>query len=136
METPFIYKKKGECSECKAMVEAVLHLHIRQNGARGFMWVCSRCSKHNPFGGNVFIKNELVEDVIPPDTIDKLPVIMFQPYRRCAVCGARDAEEHHWAPKAIFGDAADKWPTDYLCKPCHDLWHLKVTPQLVRKAKP
>ena len=55
---------------------------------------------------------------------------MDQP--RCAKCGVRGAEEHHWAPQAMFGkDEANRWPKDFLCKPCHDEWHLKVTPQLV-----
>jgi hypothetical protein len=51
---------------------------------------------------------------------------------RCARCGARGAEEHHWAPRAIFGkESADDWPKDFLCKACHDEWHRRVTPQLV-----
>jgi hypothetical protein len=52
--------------------------------------------------------------------------------QRCARCGRRGAEEHHWSPRAIFGkDEAETWPKDFLCKACHDEWHLKVTPQLV-----
>ena len=55
---------------------------------------------------------------------------MVQP--RCARCGSRGAEEHHWAPQAIFGkDEANRWPKDFLCKPCHDEWHRLVTPELV-----
>jgi len=40
----------------------------------------------------------------------------------CQRCGHYGAELHHWAPSAIFGDA-DKWPTGYLCQPCHSRWH-------------
>ena len=31
----------------------------------------------------------------------------------------------------MFPNDANLWPTDYLCKPCHDLWHKTVTPQLI-----
>ena len=51
---------------------------------------------------------------------------------RCAKCGARGAERHHWAPRAIFGqDAAETWPKDFLCLACHEEWHRLVTPQWV-----
>lgn len=45
----------------------------------------------------------------------------------CRVCGAFGTELHHWAPRAIFGPLeAEHWPTDYLCKECHEHWHQRM----------
>jgi hypothetical protein len=41
----------------------------------------------------------------------------------CVVCGRWGTELHHWAPRHIFGDQADHWPTAWLCKECHAYWH-------------
>ena len=81
----------------------------------------------------MFIANETVERYLTEEQIEALPKIMPSFYGRCVVCGARGAEMHHWAPRAIFGkDECEQWPKDFLCKSCHDLWHLKVTPSYDR----
>jgi 5-methylcytosine-specific restriction endonuclease McrA len=52
---------------------------------------------------------------------------------QCVVCGNYGAELHHFAPQSLarnFGDNWPKWPTAYLCRPCHDLWHSTVTPHM------
>lgn len=41
----------------------------------------------------------------------------------CVVCGVRGTENHHWAPRALFGEEADLWPTAWLCPGCHSRWH-------------
>lgn len=130
MTDPF--SKTAVCKNCNIKTLGVLHLHIRQSGARGYMWVCSRCNRRGPFDGPLFIANDLVERHLTKEQIDSLPVIMPDASSRCVRCGRRDCELHHWAPRAIFGDAeCEQWPKDYLCKECHDLWHMLVTPQLV-----
>lgn len=45
---------------------------------------------------------------------------------RCEVCSARGVELHHWAPREWFADECEKWPTGYLCPPCHRYWHTKA----------
>lgn len=50
------------------------------------------------------------------------------PRPQCEVCKTEGAELHHWAPYAIFGDEASRWPTSYLCPACHDRWHRLVGP--------
>lgn len=52
----------------------------------------------------------------------------------CERCGeTKGVEEHHWAPRAIFGlEAAGEWPTSSLCPACHAEWHTTVN----RHAKP
>lgn len=49
----------------------------------------------------------------------------------CARCGSPDTQEHHWAPRHLFGfDDAETWPKSYLCRACHALWHSTVTPRM------
>lgn len=50
----------------------------------------------------------------------------------CEVCGDTDVrlEHHHWAPKHLFGEYADIWPTSRLCDLCHRFWHKVVTPNM------
>ena len=45
----------------------------------------------------------------------------------CEVCGVEGAENHHWAPEALFGSESASWPTSYLCQKCHSRWHQLVT---------
>lgn len=53
----------------------------------------------------------------------------------CARCGAAEGtEQHHWAPKHLFPDDYHLWPTSYLCRTCHHVWHRKVTPHMHRQA--
>lgn len=48
----------------------------------------------------------------------------------CERCDSTDHVDcHHWAPRSMFEDA-DNWPTAYLCRACHRLWHKVVTPQI------
>jgi len=43
---------------------------------------------------------------------------------RCPVCGELALlEEHHVAPRVAFGDEADRWPTVWVCRRCHERWH-------------
>ena len=53
---------------------------------------------------------------------------------KCAVryCTSMETELHHFAPRNMFPDDADDWPTAYLCKVHHHLWHERVTPELYR----
>jgi hypothetical protein len=61
-----------------------------------------------------------------------LPTIGARVYRKCQGLCAQLAhcELHHLAPRAFFGDECDRWPTAWLCRPCHDRWHTLVTPGL------
>lgn len=124
--------KSGLCSGCGDTSIAVLYRQIHQNGAEAFTWVCLTCKRKAPFGGPVFIAHEKVESYLTEEQLENLPVLVASLYARCQVCGSRGAEEHHWAPKGIFGAEAERWPKDYLCKACHDRWHRMVTPQLVQ----
>ena len=49
---------------------------------------------------------------------------------KCEVCGKGEAEKHHWSPRHLFGDEAERWPTAMLCRSCHQRWHKIVTPNM------
>lgn len=54
--------------------------------------------------------------------------------KACEVCGSTDSiHEHHWAPFHLFGPEAAKWPTSFLCQPCHSKWHSIVTPRMGKR---
>lgn len=59
--------------------------------------------------------------------------IPIREIRKCEVCGAEGAEVHHWAPRSIFGDEAERWPTSLLCVPCHSKWHSLLTLPIIRQ---
>lgn len=122
--------KNGNCRICKCTTEFQLTRQLFINGSEHFVWVCSSCQIKNPSGGSLYIESEKVMAHLSVEQISNLPVLMPELYNRCAVCGSRGAELHHWAPKHLFGDEAEKWPKDHLCKVCHDRWHNKVTPDM------
>lgn len=53
-----------------------------------------------------------------------LPEDMTADAPPCGVAGCtnKGTEYHHWAPRHLFEDA-EFWPTDYLCREHHALWH-------------
>lgn len=63
-----------------------------------------------------------------PEYLEDLPVVESWTHTRppCVVCGARGTEEHHWAPRALFGEEAYVWPTAWLCPACHTRWHQTI----------
>lgn len=125
-------KKNGPCSNCKTVMPLQLHVQLMHSGAHHFMWICSGCGRH-PGGVPLYVASEKVMAKLSVNQMESLPVLMPGLYNRCAVCGVREAELHHWAPTGIFGEESGKWPQDYLCKKHHDQWHKMVTPQLVKE---
>lgn len=126
-------RKPITCKYCDHETQAQLVVHVFANGSQNFTWECVSCGRKAPTGGPIYIDSDIVRQHLTNEEIKSLPIIMPPLVDRCAHCGQRATEEHHWAPRAIFGPEADRWPTDRLCKTCHDLWHQMVTPQLVKK---
>lgn len=101
------------CSECKRgcnHANSVTGYLVRGNGTAAGCRYCFTCGSLDalPRGStilNVCIRSH-VESAHP-----------------CERCGSIEGTEYqHWAPQAIFKDA-DRWPTSWLCRPCHTLWH-------------
>lgn len=67
--------------------------------------------------------------------VNALPVFRdHRTGRPCERCNATDGVElHHWAPRHLFDDECDLWPTSWLCPRCHQRWHVIVTPGMSRR---
>jgi len=124
--------KTRHCARCNRSTRQEISRRVAGNGAEHFGWWCLECrwwvqSK----GGGIWIDKGLLERT--GVDLSLAPVVEHLDQPRCARCGARGAEEHHWVPQAMFGaEEANRWPKDFLCKRCHDQWHRLVTPALVR----
>ncbi len=97
------------------------------NGAIQIIWTCDFCD---------FRSSAIPHPIVAERGIDirKLPILVDYGglYGRCIVrgCGSDEVELNHFAPQAIFGAAADDWPTSYLCVRHHREWGERVTPGL------
>lgn len=124
-----------ECETCGGGV--VLRKRINTNGAIAYVWWCATC-------GHYAVKRK---QNIPHETaarwfahrrggatLEDVPVCLdLRDQQNCEICGAVGAELHHFAPQSLrdyFGEEWTKWPTMYLCKEHHDLWHSAVTPNM------
>ena len=119
------------CPRCARATRQEISCRLSASHAEHYGWWCLECRWWTPSkNGGVWIRKELLLE--RGVDLSLVPVVERMEQPRCARCGMRGGEEHHWAPRAIFSqEEADRWPKDFLCKPCHDEWHLKVTPQLV-----
>lgn len=125
------------CKRCNKRKSVKLRRQINGGGSIVYMWYCTDCD-HVADNKKPFIKKDLVQSWIDSGRIPSFEAIPiandYSVNRTCEVCGDNGAELHHWFPQAIARalDISDhsSWPTSYLCKPCHDLWHTAVTPYL------
>lgn len=124
--------KEYTCKKCDRTTRVKLVRTITTSGISQVYWQCPACND-NASGGAVYIKHEILRKY--KVEIDDLPVV--NDYRSlenaCVVCGALGAERHHWAPRYLFGDKAEEYPTAYLCNYHHMLWHKLVTPKMSEK---
>jgi hypothetical protein len=91
------------------------------NGVLQYKMYCWECGSKGPN-----IRHSLLSG------IDENSIPLFESYNifPCERCGDLfGSEEHHWAPRHLFEDA-DLWPTSWLCRECHALWHSIVTPNM------
>lgn len=102
---------------------------IATNGAEQVFIQCLECGE-NVTSEKIGKSNHPF--LIKPSNAADLPIVadFREQSQPCAVCGAMGTEVHHWAPRYIFNDDADKWPTAQLCPRCHALWHNRVTPTM------
>lgn len=123
------------CCHCNDSRSVRLRRQIESNGRTDFLWYCLSCGRRalrdQPFLSQTIVKSWHQAGKIK--NLEDIPLLkdMRGDYQ-CEVCGANEAEEHHWLPRA-FTDLVpnhDAWPTSMLCKTCHDVWHEIVTPYL------
>jgi len=59
--------------------------------------------------------------------LDALPLVAsVATWRTCEACQRPSyCERHHYSPVALFGlEEAERHPVRWLCRPCHERWHL------------
>ncbi len=117
-----------ECPKCKQSKCWFIGFYTDAGGAPKYPFVCFNCGHRTQH----FVKRKIVQNSgIEPKILDpKIP-----PYF-CEVCNSEGAQNHHWAPWALFGNEANSWPQSYLCQTCHQKWHNIVTPNIngIKKA--
>lgn len=113
------------CKRCKSCGCWEIRRYINLGGSQQFVVVCQKCGARTNQYIPVRTMRALKLDV--PETLPD------RPRHRCEVCGGDGAENHHWAPWALFGNEANSWPQSYLCPRCHKRWHDTVTPDISAK---
>ncbi len=122
-----VASRLDEC-HVNEMIELVRYIAV--NGSSQYRPRC--CANHRPvtysIKHSVLTQEERVNALrmesrdysLPPEDHEESHRAPNSP---CADCGAPETELHHWAPRALFGDEADQWPTTNLCSRCHARWH-------------
>lgn len=118
----WVPQHKGFCS--KIVSHAMLGKVQCQNGSIQYKFYCNECG--GKAGGN--LPHSYISDLDD----SKIPFLTIHEIMSCERCGSMEGSEiHHWAPQHLFGNLeASCWPTSYLCRKCHLLWHSIVTPNM------
>lgn len=123
--------KSKRCERCNLDIQARLVRKIATNGVTFIYWECP--SGHAITKTPKWLPHSEVTKYVD---ISTLPVVEdYSDLEKCVVCGDRSTEWHHFAPRYLFGDAADNWPGAHLCRYHHMLWHQLVTPEMCNKDK-
>ena len=112
------------CHRCRRITPQEVGRSIKADLSESFGWWCNECNWWSD-GGNWIPKDRLTDG-----QLCAVRTVNFTMGERCARCGARGGQLHHWMPKSYKND--ESWPKDWLCKKCHDEWHNIVTPGLVK----
>jgi hypothetical protein len=118
-----------QCSRCNGD-GVLLRRQIAANGVNQFGWWCEKCERWAVKGKPFLSHGWLQARNIQPNEI---PIIADYSHETpCVICG-EPGELHHWAPQALNNQGGEEWhryPTEYLCRYHHRLWHMIVTPEL------
>ena len=119
--------RDGHCSRCLLNTEIFLRRSIGSNGAQAVFEVCllkgepHRLTKggQNIPHADVFRRGLRLEDI---------PILRNDAVVGCSVSGCVEVgfEYHHWAPRSIWREEADLWPTSPLCDIHHKEWHRRT----------
>ncbi|MCK7579276.1 MAG: hypothetical protein MZV65_28470 [Chromatiales bacterium] len=75
------------------------------------------CLRGVPLRTRHYVAKRLVERLIDVAAIETIYSGVTTGAEPCPVCGTvTQLEKHHWAPWAIFGDEASRWPVTKLCR--------------------
>lgn len=117
-----------KCFHCTWITEWKLARTITTSGISQVYWICTECDRR-PYEKKKDIKHkDLRQKGIHIDRIEIRHNYTGQHF--CAVCRAPGVENHHWAPRYLFGWDCVDWPQDWLCEFHHRQWHDLVTPNM------
>lgn len=115
------------CPSCNLEKQWMVRSCVNAGGQHTCLFVCGHCDHRTTH----FVSVKSVREAgIEPESIEPR-----EKRGICAVCKREGAENHHWAPYALFGEESNKWPQSYLCQSCHSRWHRIVTPNASQKEK-
>jgi hypothetical protein len=126
--------KRKPCEYCQSE-NIEMRRAITSSGVTQYRWYCLGCgaiaskTRQNIPHWIIDIWHEAGK--LPIDLLDIPLASDYTAQAVCCVCGKAGAELHHFAPQMLsdyFGGEWTQWPTAYLCKYHHDLWHSIVTP--------
>lgn len=108
----------------------------QQNGLEVYVRRCAHCNQGTnlPKRGNEHLADGPVIYDNRPSCCQGQGCVLCNP-NPCQRCGTHtNTQMHHWAPSYLFGwQEANRWPTGWLCQPCHTTWHQTVTPNMNRR---
>lgn len=125
MQSLFLHRKdliSKPCPNCGSKAWKIGQM-LDSGGQRRYPYFCSECGSRT----QLYVKKDRALRERPP-------LIADLRVKKCEVCGELGSQLHHWAPQAIFEDSA-RWPTSYLCQPCHSRWHRQMDAALVLERK-
>lgn len=117
----YVKKHKEECHKC-GWHSWELVKQKNRGGTWQYRYMCQNCEYLVP----KFVKKSDIQS--SGFDVDTVPIMGDR--HTCEVCGHNGAQNHHWAPWALFGEEAESWPQSYLCQTCHTRWHQVVTPNI------
>ena len=119
-----------KCKKCDS-TNIKIGRAIKSNGSVSYPNYCEDCGTVYPACIKKTDAAKLNYEI--KDVRYKSDIKGYMNNNKCAVCGNKDVELHHFAPYHLFGSEAERWPTAYLCRFHHKQWHDLVTPNMCNK---
>ena len=121
-----------KCENCNHEVTPKISRGWNAGGMKQVVMKCPDC-------GNNVKKSQAFYSYKTFD-FESLPILFDERTRhKCEIEGCENYIQegtmlHHFFPKYLFGELAERAPQSYLCKTHHiDEWHAKLTPNMSRK---
>ena len=112
-----IQTRRTKCAYCGCRAGKAVKTRLCNGTYR--VWLrCNGCGE-NVQGKGHYLRHNAVH-------IERLPLHEDHTENAsgCERCGSKEGVElHHWAPRELFGDDRDFWPTGWLCPKHHEEWH-------------
>jgi hypothetical protein len=125
---PLVFCDRRHPPRQRELSAGELAVRIATNGSRGVLAWCDECSRWSSDAiATAYVCGRGIDLSALPVATDHRGLLAI-----CSVkgCGSDDVELDHFAPRGIFGEEADEWPTAFLCRKHHAEWGQRVTPSL------